>query len=84
MADVPSSSRDPATWRDVASFNMKELRALLSRLDVPVVGRVTKVDLQYKVCVALKISTAGESSTSDPLTPLEKSSIPPDVLPFYR
>ena len=44
-------------------------------------GRATKVDLQQKLCLALKISTTG---VNDSLSPLVKASIPPDVIPFYQ
>ena len=51
---------------------------------MPVVGCVNKVDLQYKVCRELKISTTGICSCGDSLgsSSLEKASIPVDVLPF--
>ena len=44
-------------------------------------GRATKVDLQQKLCLALKISTTG---VIDSLSPLVKASIPPGVIPFYQ
>ena len=43
-------------------------------------GRVTKVDLQYKLCTHLDIWMSGSAVAESPLA---KASIPPDVLPFY-
>ena len=58
---------------------------VLRQLQVPVSGRVTKVDLQYSLCNKLKISTAGEScQQNDALTPMVRATIPLDVLPFYQ
>jgi len=82
---VDSSSLPvPSTWKEVSKLNMRDLRAVLQQLHVPIEGRSTKIDLQYKLCLTLKISATGGCSGSDSLTPLEKASIPLDVLPFYQ
>ena len=72
-----------SAWREVASLSMKDLMIVLSHLKVPVTGRVTKIDLQYLLCEKLKISATG-CAAQDLFAPLERASIPPEVLPFYR
>ena len=66
----------------MAALSIVQLRRLLLHLQVPVTGRVTKVDLQYSLCQKLKISTAGECSTG--FASIERATIPPEVLPAYR
>ena len=79
----PVQIKVPSAWREVASLSMKDLRIVLSHLKVPVTGRVTKIDLQYLLCEKLKISTTG-CAAQDLFAPLERASIPPEVLPFHR
>ena len=69
----------PTSWQSVAALSMAQLRRLLLHLQVPVTGRVTKVDLQYSLCQKLKISTTGECLTG--FASIERATIPPEVLP---
>ena len=69
------------TWRELSALSMKKLRCLARALDVTLGGRITKVDLQFALCQKLAISTSGPVASNDSL--LYKSSIPPEVMPFY-